>query len=60
MPNCIISGNTKIGSNVTVSAGVKIINKNVPSNSLVFQHENGRDLIFKENSGSYHESYFFN
>ena len=59
MPNCIISGDSKIGSNVTVSAGVKIINKNVPSNSLVFQHENGRDLICKKNLTSYHEEYFF-
>ena len=60
MPNCLISGDSHIGSNVTISAGVKIINQDVPSNSLVFQHGNGRDLVFKDNKRSYLDTYFFN
>ena len=58
MPNCIISGNSIIGSNVTISAGVKVINQNIPDNTLVFQAENGRDLFFKENSDKYMANYF--
>ena len=59
MPNCIISGNSIIGSRVTISSGVRVINQNIPDNTLVFQAENGRDLFFKENSEKYISNYFF-
>lgn len=36
MPNCIISGSTRLGDNVVISAGVICINQIVPDNTIVF------------------------
>lgn len=53
MPNAIISGSTHLGNNVVVSAGVAVINKNVPDNTLVFRGSGSGELVFhplKDNS----------
>ena len=47
MPNSIVSGSTKLGDNVVISAGVVVVNQNVPDNTLVFAGPGGSgDLAF--------------
>jgi serine O-acetyltransferase len=58
MPNCIISGKSQIGSNVVVSAGVRIIDQDIPDNVVVFQSSDNRGLVFKHNSRKLINKYF--
>jgi len=56
MPNCLVSGRSEIGKNSVISSGVRIINKTVPDNTIVF--ENNGSLIFKNNKSDYIKKYF--
>jgi serine acetyltransferase len=57
MPNVIVSGDSIIGDNVVVSAGVRILNRIVPSDSLVYDGENGKIILVKKNTSEYINSY---
>ncbi len=57
MPNVIISGSSVVGDNVVVSTGVKVINKRIPDNKLVFQGP-ANSLVFHDNDGSYFKEFF--
>lgn len=46
-PNSVIVGTTVIGDNSVIGAGVKLINKNVPSNTIVY--EKNSKLVYKKN-----------
>lgn len=56
MPNVIVSGKSVVGDNVVISTGVRVINQQIPDNTLVFQGPSN-SLVFKENDGSYIRSY---
>ena len=58
MPNCIISGQSRIGSNVVVSAGVRVINQDIPDNVIVFQSQDNRGVVLKENTTKLINKYF--
>jgi serine O-acetyltransferase len=55
-PNSVISGNTKIGENSVIGAGTILINKTIPSNSIVF-NKNGQ-LTIKDNIRNEINRYF--
>lgn len=57
MPNCIISGDCQVGSNVVISAGSRIINQNIPDNSLVYS--DGNKVHIKELTYNYFGDYFY-
>ncbi|HEB86991.1 MAG TPA: hypothetical protein ENI68_08265 [Gammaproteobacteria bacterium] len=40
MPNCIVTGSTRLGNNVVVSAGVVCVNQIIPDNTIVFSSKN--------------------
>ncbi len=56
-PGAKIIGNVKIGENVVISAGVTIIDKEIPSNVIVFSGEKG-GLVFKDLDERYCDRYF--
>ena len=59
MPNCVISGSSRIGNNVVVSAGVVIANKQVPDNVIVFGNGgDSRDLIYHPLKDNRYIDYF--
>lgn len=59
MPNAVISGDTRLGNNVVVSAGVVVINKQVPDNTLVFRGRDGIDeLIYHPLKNNSYIDYF--
>ena len=58
MPNCVISGSTSIGDNVVVSAGVVVINKKVPDNTLVFGGGSNGELIYHPLKSNPYIEYF--
>jgi serine O-acetyltransferase len=58
MPNVIVSGSSIVGDNVVISTGVRVINQNIPDNTIVFQGR-GNSLAFKENNGSYFSEFFY-
>ena len=58
MPGVIISGNSILGNNVTVSIGTKIVDKTIPSNSLVFQGADNQ-LVIKDSRKNYNSKYFY-
>jgi serine O-acetyltransferase len=57
MPNVIVSGDSKIGDNVVISTGVRILNRIVPSDSLVYDAENGELFFVKRDTRGYINSY---
>lgn len=58
MPNCVISGATRIGDNVVVSAGVTVINQEVPSNTLVFGGSSNGELTYHPLKSNPYIEYF--
>ena len=58
MPNCVISGATRIGDNVVVSAGVTVINQVVPSNTLVFGGSSNGELTYHPLKSNPYIEYF--
>lgn len=58
MPNAIVSGSTCLGDNVVVSAGVAVINKSVPNNTIVFSGEGGNQLIYHPIKNNSYIDYF--
>ncbi len=54
MNGAVVAGNTNIGDNSIISAGVRIINQHVPANSIVFNGE-GKELVFKPNKNNWIE-----
>jgi serine acetyltransferase len=45
MPNCVVSGSTRIGNNVVVSAGVACVNQDIPDNTVVFGSADRRSEV---------------
>jgi serine acetyltransferase len=59
MPNSVVSGATKLGDNVVVSAGVMCINQIVPSNTIVFGSPNRKsEISFHPMIGNNYIEYF--
>jgi serine O-acetyltransferase len=56
-PGAAIIGRSRVGSNVVVSAGVQIINRDIPDNSIAFAGDGGR-LVFKPLSSRFVDRYF--
>jgi len=57
MPNVIVSGDSVVGDNVVVSAGVRIINRAVPSDCLVFDGAPGELKFLKKPTRIYVDAY---
>jgi len=53
----MILGRSQIGSNVVLSAGVKVINKQVPDDCVVFESRSG-GLAFKALNEIYWKRFF--
>jgi serine O-acetyltransferase len=58
MPNAVISGETILGNNVVVSAGVRVINTQIPDNSVVFESAT-KQLVVRQNRSSEYIKTFF-
>jgi len=56
-PGSMILGRSQIGSNVVLSAGVKVINKQVPDDCVVFESRSG-GLAFKALNEIYWKRFF--
>lgn len=57
MPHCIIAGNTTIGDGAVISAGVRVINQDVPANSLVIAEGINGVPVIKEKKQDYIREY---
>ena len=58
MPHSIVVGNSRIGQNSIISAGVKIVNRTIPSNSLVLNDASTGAIVIKKSKKDYWR-YFF-
>lgn len=57
-PNSSVLGRCRIGNNAVISAGVQVINQDVPESCIAFQGFKGR-LEFKKTQEHFSERYFF-
>ena len=58
MPNSVIAGATTLGNNVVVSAGVAVINKIVPDDTIVFAGGPNGELIYHPLKNNQYIDYF--
>lgn len=59
MPNCVISGATRLGNNIVVSAGVTCINQIVPDNTIVFSRPDRQsEVVYHPLSDTSYIDYF--
>ena len=52
-----IMGNSKIGDNVIISLGATIINKDIPSNSIVMMTNNGRLIVLPNRNNNLNDRF---
>ena len=61
MPNVVVSGASVIGDNVVISAGVNVINKIVPDNTIVFNGAvRGSELNLRKLDSTQYIDYYIN
>ena len=58
MPHSAVLGRCNIGANSIISAGIKLINLDIPDNSLVFRDNKNGKISFKTTAKNYWRQYF--